>query len=472
MSALAVALAALLLFLACPSGPFLGWDDKANLLAHDAWRGLSPRHLAWMLTTHHYGPWQPLSWLSWALDWSLWGLDPRAFRRTNILLHAVASGLFTLCAERLLPKPPKGGLPWGAILAGVVFALHPLRVESVLWITERRDVLSGAFFAGALLAYLHGRRPLSLALFCGALLSKGTAVGLAWVVLFLEKDKRKAWPYFALALGAGLMNLAGFGSELRALPATPAQRAVLTVNSLSFYLAKTLLPVNLSPYYPVSSSLSPLLAVCALAYWLRWHFVLYALIVLPVAGLFQAGAQAYADRYSYLACLPLALYAGRFARPALTAAVALLLAGATLSYARVWSSDAALWSRAVALAPGAYLPRSNLALALDAAGDVEGAAAHYLAAIALEPRDVESRVNLGALRANAGDRQGAESLYREALALRPAHAPAHFNLAFLLRASGRKDEGLRHLREALRLDPSLARSLPSPARPPRAPAVP
>jgi protein O-mannosyl-transferase len=450
---LAVGLLTAAVFLLAPSGPFLGWDDGAFLLSHDAWRGFSFAHLKWMFTTHHHGPWQPLSWLSWALDWSLWGLDPHAFRRMNIVLHAVAAGLFTECARRLLKNP------WQAALAGVLFAVHPLRVESVLWISERRDVLSGVFFAAALLAYLKERRAWSLGLFACALLSKGTAVGLAWVILFLEKDKKKAWPYFALALAAGLMNLSGVGKGLNVVDATLAQRAVLAVNSLSFYLVKSVLPFDLSPYYPLSYSWSPLLLSLPLAYFLRWHFVLYALILLPVSGLFQAGAQAYADRYSYLAALPLALYAARFARHWLVGAAAVLLSGLTLSYAQVWKNDVTLWERAVEKAPHAYLPRANYALALDAAGAPGPAAEQYLWAVKLEPRDVESRVNLAVLRSKAGDAKGAEALYREALALRPAHAPAHFNLAFLLRATGRKDEGFKHLKEAIRLDPTLARRI-------------
>lgn len=459
MIGLAVAVLTFIVFQLAPSGGFLGWDDKANLVAHDAWRGLSWAHLKWMWSTHHYGPWQPLSWLSWAVDHALWGLDPRAFRRTNVLLHAVAAGLFTECARLLLPRVK--GVAWGAALAGVFFALHPLRVESVLWITERRDVLSGALAGASLLAFLKERRGLSLGLFAAALLSKGTAVGLAWVFLFLEKDRAKAWPYFALALGAGLMNLAGFGAELRAVDLTPWQRAAAVLNSLGFYVVKTVVPTGLSPYYPLTDALTPFVLAGAAAYWLRWHWVLYALILAPVSGLFQAGAQAYADRYSYLATLPFAFFLGRFGTPARVALLAAVLSVLTLRQAAFWRDDAALWTRAVALAPRAYLPRSNLALALDAAGDAAGAAEQYERAIELEPRDVEARVNLGALRAKAGDLKGAEGLYREALALRPEHAAAHFNLAFLLRATGRKKEGLASLREALRLEPALASRLPS-----------
>lgn len=448
MNGLAVAALTFLVFSLAPSGGFLGWDDKANLVANEAWRGFSLAHLKWMLTTHHYGPWQPLSWFSWAVDHALWGLDPQAFRRTNILLHAVAAGLFTECALKLLKSK------WGAVMAGVFFALHPLRVESVMWITERRDVLSGAFFAGALLAYLKGKRAWSLALFAGALLSKGTAVGLAWVVLALEKDKKRAWPYFALALAAGLMNLSAVGSEVNAVTLTFAQRFVVTLNSLGFYVVKTFLPMDLSPYYPLSYDLSLMALAVVTAYWLRHYWVLYALMLAPVSGLLQNGAQAYADRYSYLATLPFALYVGRWGTPARAAVLVVVLSALTLKQAAVWRDDVSLWTRAAALAPDAYLPASNLALAVN----TEPA---YRRAIELEPRDVEARVNLGVLLAARGDLKGAEALYREALALRPEQASAHFNLAFLLRTTRRQNEGMTHLQEALRLDPSLVRLLPA-----------
>lgn len=506
MTGLAVAALTLLVYLLAPSGGFLAWDDRANLLAHDAWRGLGWTNVKWMLTTHHQGPWQPLSWLSWAADHALWGLDAQAFRRTNIVLHALAAGLLTECA-RLLLKPAGRSAALGAAAAGLFFALHPLRVESVVWITERRDVLSGALYAGALLAFLRGRRGLSLALFAAALTSKATAVGLAWAVLALATDRRRAAPYFALALAAGWLNLGGFQTgDLRAVTLGWGERLVVAAHALSFYLAKTLAPFGLSPYYPLPSPAYPLwpwaaagvaLSVGALWSPLYRHWLVYALTLAPVSGLLQNGAQAAADRYSYLATLPFALLAGvgvsrlrpRAAVAAL-AAGAVFLAGLTLKQAAYWRDDVALWTRAAALAPDAYLPRSNLALALDAAGDLAGAAAQYREAIRLEPRDVEARVNLGVIRAKAGDVSGAQVLYREALGLRPGHphaavnlavllasagrrgeaiavlrgappafAPARFNLGLLLLQSGRKDEGLAHLREALRLDPALAARL-------------
>ena len=148
---LALSLAALVLVAFAPalSGGFLLWDDADLLLSNARWRGLGLDELRWMFGTAHLGPYQPLSWVSYALDWQLFGLDARAFHRTNLVLHAGSAVLCFLAARELFAQrwPERRGsatLDLGAAAAAALFALHPLRVESVAWITERRDVLSGS----------------------------------------------------------------------------------------------------------------------------------------------------------------------------------------------------------------------------------------------------------------------------------------------------------------------------------------
>ena len=178
LAAAGVALAVFVVYSFAPSPRFLAWDDVANLLDNDRWRGLSLEHLRWMWGTRHYGPWQPLSWLSWAMDYAVWGLDPSAFRRTNVLLHALTAGLLVFVCRRLLsmimPRLSAAAVLFGSIAAAVFFGLHPLRVESVVWITERRDVLSGFFAILSILLWLEGRRGFSACALIGAVLSKGT----------------------------------------------------------------------------------------------------------------------------------------------------------------------------------------------------------------------------------------------------------------------------------------------------------
>ena len=505
LAAAFAALAVLLVYAAAPPARFLRWDDAANLLDHERWRGFSLAHLKWMWTTRHYGPWQPLSWLSWAVDHALWGLDPAGFRRTNAVLHALAAGLAALAARRALgealPKAGERALLVGALGAALVFALHPLRVESVAWITERRDVLSGVLAMGALLAWLEERRRLSAALFALALLSKGTAVAFLPIVFAFELAVRRRRasdvlralaPHGALAAAAAFMNLRGFaGGELRAPDISLLDRLLLAGNSAWFYLAKTLLPAGLSPYYALpldmgaarlglgagaAAALGLTAIACAprIRSWALPSWLAYLAALAPVSGLLQNGRQFAADRYSYLPALPYAFLAGaglvrlagrapRAAAGAL-AALALILSSLTVRQTSFWANDVALWSRAVALQPDSYLPRSNLAQALLAAGRGPEAAPHYEAAIRLEPRDAHARVNLATIYEGAGRAADAERLYREAVALEPNDALARFNLGALLVGRGRRAEGVSELKRALALDPSLARLLTPPAK--------
>jgi len=547
LAAAAAAAGALIPFRPAADAGFLAWDDVPNLVDNSAYAGFTRASLAWAWTTHFRGPWQPLSWLSYALDRALWGLDAAAFRRTNFLLHALAAALLVLVARRLLDaalgaRVPERARTLGALAAGLAFALHPLRVESVVWITERRDVLSGALLIGAWLAYLEEIPAAALALFSGALLAKGTAVALPffllagevfpfarlspdprrWAARGARRVRRRLAPFFALAAAAGLMNLGGFSTGDLAAPSVGlAARLALAAHAPGFYLAKTIFPVGLSPYYPLRadwSALAPRLAAYAAlaaaataaawaarrrAPWAWTAWLAYLAALAPVSGLALNGAQLAADRYSYLPCLPLALAAGGLAaaagrrspRAAAAAVAALALGLGALSWRQsgFWRGDVPLWSRAVALAPDGYLPRANLAAALFAAGEEEWALAEYAEVLRLRPDDFGARVNAGVLLEKRGRLDEAEADYRAALAQRPdapdaavdlsgllwrrgdragalaliqavaarapGFAPARFDCGIMLLALGRREEGRAQLRAALALDPSLAARL-------------
>src|SRR5262249_54774559 len=136
-------------FLPVLGNDLVGFDDRSTLVANAAYRGLSPSHLAWMFTTFHMGHYQPLSWLTYAIDWTIWGLRPVGFHLTNLALHAANALLVYALAIRVLRRGDdergERAVRLAAAAAALVFALHPLRVEAVAWATERRDVLS-AFF--------------------------------------------------------------------------------------------------------------------------------------------------------------------------------------------------------------------------------------------------------------------------------------------------------------------------------------
>lgn len=164
-TALIVALISLLVYLRALDCGFVNWDDQIYILNNVDIRGLDRKFFVWAFTDTATGWWMPLTWLSFAVDYHFWGLDPFGYHLTNILLHAVNGGLVVLLADRLLagaagsgeqgPAPARWRYPALLLLAGLVWGLHPLRVESVAWATERKDVLNGAFALGAAIFYLH-----------------------------------------------------------------------------------------------------------------------------------------------------------------------------------------------------------------------------------------------------------------------------------------------------------------------------
>lgn len=482
-------------YAASPPASFLQWDDAANLLTNDKWRGLSWDHLKWMWSTRHYGPWQPLSWFSWAVDFKLWGLDPDAFRRTNITFHAIAAGLFYLACRRLLPRESSTPLSLSAAGAALFFALHPLRVESVVWITERRDVLSGLFAVLSVYLWLLDRRRLSAVAFAGAALSKGTSIAVLPFIFFIEvfirrqparKTVASILPHAFIGIFAAVKNLGGFQTgDLQGLDLGAVDRVLVSLSGSWFYLSKTILPLGLSPYYALPLNVNDIrlgsypgallaLLVTGLCFhkkiraWAVPVWFAYLLALAPVSGLLQNGRQAAADRYSYLACMPFAVAFGlmleslKVRRPRAAAGVLLIVSAvlgtATFFQSRYWRDDITLWTRAVSIMPTAYLPNSNLSVALLVADRGEAAIPYLRTAIALEPRDAEARVNLASILAKKGDYPAAISLFEDVVALRatdPAFASARYNLGILLIRSGRKQDGLAHMREAVRLNPSL-----------------
>ena len=385
---LACALAAFLCFAPALRAGFVEFDDT-TLLATERFHGFSAENLRWMASATRLGHWMPLTWLSYALDWQLHGSDPAGYHLTNLLLHALVAALVCLLARRLfvLARPEAAArlplaLEGAALLAGLAFALHPLRAESVAWVTERRDVLSGALLLGCIhfwLAALERERaggsrrgPLAaaIALHALSLCAKAWGMLLAPLLLVLDvyplrrlpADPRR-WlergargvlleklPFLALGLGCALIaNRAvdAIAGTLRSweewgLGARLAQAA----HGLWFYASRTLWPAGLSPIVELPRSFDPaeprflagyacVLAAPPLLWLLRRRApalvaasVAYVLVLLPVLGFKQAGPQLVADRYSYLACIGFALALGAgawklFERPAWRAPLAL-----------------------------------------------------------------------------------------------------------------------------------------------------
>lgn len=460
-------------FLGILQNGFVNWDDPVNFLDNPRYRGLGLAQLTWMFTTFHMGHYIPLTWLTLGADYVAWGMDPMGYHLTSLLLHAATALCFYAVARRLLARAlpigtPDASIVLGAAAAALFFSVHPLRVESVAWVTARRDVVSGLFFMLTLLSWLRyveapeaTRRRWyagSLVLFACALLSKALTVGLPVVFVVLDVYPlrrlggargwrvRGVWleklPYVFMAAAGAVVAIAATPDSAKAsLEALSlGSRALVAAYGVAFYLGKTVLPVGLSPLYAFVTSVSwvvlaSLVAAAILTVGVRRRWpavaaasVAYVTLLLPTLGFFATGPQAVADRYSYLPCLGWALVAGglvawpwagtRVVRIVAAGALALLVL-LTAQQIQIWRDSISLWSRAVAL----------------------------------EPQNRFARINLGGAYAAAGRAPEAIDQYREVLRVSRDKAPWYEVLGWLYASNGQVAEGLPLLLDALRLEP-------------------
>lgn len=520
--ALAVLVTLIAFFPALQAG-FIDWDEDPLLIKNFSYRGLGLTQLRWMFTTSRMGHYMPLTWISYGWDYVVWGMKPFGYHLTNLLLHAASAAVFYFIARRLLStafaQDASDRSRWrsvGALTAAVLWAVHPLRVESVAWVTERRDVLSGLFTLLAVLAYLgycareprgSGRRRLyglSLGCFALALLSKAIAATLPAVLLLLDVHplRRRALGWRRLVLekvpfvGLGLAAVVvGLWALIRGGGMTPvsqlgwAERIAISLYALGFYLWKTAWPVGLSPLYELPVPLDPrawpflvsgavvvAITMLALALRRRWPALLavwaaYIVMLLPVVGLAHNGYQIAADRYTYLPGLALALLAGGVVAraggalsdqryrmlPAVFAGVVVAWLGtATWGQSVLWQDGVTLWQHALARDPASGIAHANLGGELIHKGRITEAVREFEEAITLRPNYPDAHLFLGVLLAQRGDVAAANAEFRRALDLRPGLADAHNNLGVSLARAGRLGEALEHFRRAVSLDPDSA----------------
>lgn len=404
----ATILLAILAFQPVFGAGFVDWDDPQNFLENTRWRSLSAESLRWMFTTPHMGHFAPLTWLSFALDASSGDPRPERLHVTSVVLHGLSAAAFLLLARRLFaaaqPRWSARRRDLAAALAAGLFAVHPLRCESVCWLTERRDVLSGLFVSLSLLAWCRyaqegeRRRDLGLALlaFVLAWASKGTAIVLPVLLVILDGwplkrwSRANAWPlvreklaFFALVPAMAWITLwaaRAAGATLRSLENHgPLSRVAQASYATLFYPAKTLVPIDLRPIYSLSEGFDPsqarflgaiagalaisaaalVLARRAPAFLAAWSA--YLAVLAPVSGLLQAGPQLVAERYSYTAMQPFALLAAaaciglaaraRAAAWIVSLGVLAVLFAATRAQSAIWNDSAALWKHTLAVDP-------------------------------------------------------------------------------------------------------------------------
>ena len=519
--ALALAVVTLIVFSPALGNGWLDYDDDRNFLNNPHYRGLGPAHLRFMFTGSIMGHWTPVTWLTLGLDYVLWGMNPFGYHLGNLLLHAGNAAVFFVIARRLLdaalPTAGDSARRLGAATAAALFALHPLRAESVAWITERRDVLSALFYLLAVLTYLKAVAPGSarrrrwyvgsIALFTLGLLSKSMLVSLPFVLLVLDvyplrRLAGQGWrsatartlvveklPYLGLAVAAVAWTSAAMSVGVRVTPLSlypPVARVAMAAYSLAFYPWKTLAPLDLIPMYelPVQVSLlrppflTALVAVAVVTVALvllarRWPgglavWLAYAVTLAPVSGLIHAGPQLAADRFSYLPSLSLCLLPGAgvaaaLAQPALgrvvVAAAAVWIASlATLTWSQVqvWRDTDTLFVYTLDVAPDCAWCHHQYGGSLGNRGRLEPAIVHFERAVALLPDRIVYRYHLGLALLKAGRPAPALPHLQHTVAAQTWNLDAATQLGLALVALDRPAEALPHLERVRAARPEWA----------------
>lgn len=452
-------LLAFLAFLPSLRGGFLSWDDRGNV-AH------IPETLLGAFTSTHYGHFQPLAWLSLALDRALWGLDPRGFHLANLALHALSAYLL----YRLLRELAAGET--AAALAATLWAVHPLRVEPVAWVTERRELLATLFLLWSMRFYVKGRGNGALMCFALACLSKVTAAVFPFVLVAydysrktdLRRSLREKLLYLGvsaaiLALGVRAQLVSGTAVPLSVFPLS--DRLAQAAFGPGYYAVKTLLPFRLNPFVYVDWRAQPaafwpyaaLLLPFFVSLWSHRRsrpFVALCVAVFcflaPSLGFFKSGPQTAADRFAHMPSLPLAVAAAfALARsgPARAAALAAVLVCIPLSWAQtaVWRDSVSLWRAAHERASRpSPLVLQNLASALREAGREEEAAALFAKLRAGAPGSPAAHALAGEESFESGDFAGAERAWARALSLNPDMPGVRVNHGLALYKLGRHGE--------------------------------
>lgn len=475
---------------------FVNYDDPEFVHA-----GIAREGLVWAFTSVESANWFPVTRLSHMLDVQLWGMHSGPQHITSVLFHTLAA----LCLFAFLSRAT--GARWPSAFAAFLFALHPLHVESVAWVAERKDVLCALFWFLALWAYVRytesrttGRYLLVMLPFCLGLMAKPMIVTLPIVLLLLDvwplRRRLALWekvPFFALsAVGAVATYLVQQRSgAVGALAAYPfGQRVENALVSYVVYIAKMFWPTRLAVFYPYPREIPVWQAALAAvvlgsvsvlvvrSFRARPYFAVgwlwYLATLMPVIGLVQAGAQARADRYTYVPMVGLFIILAwgvadlLRARAAIVLAVAACLGCAVVARAQVryWEDSESLFTHALAVTDGNYVAHQNLGAALaDIPGRLPEAIEHDEAALRIFPDYAEAHNNLGsALAKLPGRLPDAMAEFAAALRTKPDFAEARRNLAAahlnlgtaLLRTPGRLPDAISEYQAALRLDPYLA----------------
>ena len=524
---------------------FVNYDDDFYVYENPAvTQGLTLQGIIWAFTHVHCSNWHPLTWVSHMLDCQFYGLSPGGHHLTNILLHTATAILLFLILRQMT------GALWRSAFVAAVFAIHPLRVESVAWVAERKDVLSGLFFMLTIGAYVRyaqrrsrvepsslrsaasgSREPgaqavsaldprlsaldycLVLLFFALGLMCKPMLVTLPLVLVLLDywplnrlRADAATEPVFRLAgrlvprrLVFEKLPLLGLAVASCAVTIFAQTKSILPFENMSLslrvgnaliscvaYLGQMFWPSGLAVLYPFTAggvgvsevvlSLVLLAGIstgvfilrrrrpCFLTGWL-WYLIMLA----PVIGIVQVGAQARADRYTYLPQIGLYLLltwaaadlcAGWRHRRVVLGGGSMIILMALIFCARAqtayWRNSESLWTHTLACTSDNFIGHNNLGIALLKTGNVDEAMVHYQKALEINPDFAEAHNNLGNFLFQKGSVDEAMVHYQKALEINPDYAEAHYNLGYALLKMGNVDEAIAHLQKALQINPDYA----------------
>jgi tetratricopeptide (TPR) repeat protein len=466
---------------------FINYDDPQYVTENShISAGLTREGLVWFLTHSHAALWHPLTTLSHMLDCQIYGLKPAGHHFTNVLLHNIGTVLVFLVLRGIT------GRVWRSAFVAAIFAIHPMRVESVAWVAERKDVLSGIFFMLTIWTYArYARAPnfwryvtMSIFLACG-LMSKATFVPVPLLLLLLDywplqraetfRDLRplivEKIPLLALSAAASVATIFAQTVTMATLDQIPLLwRLKNAIVSIAIYLRQMFWPTDLGIFYPhphdqlniwaVLSAAALIIAITLFAITVRqkhpyvlagWFWFL--ILVAPVLGIFQTGLQARADRFTYLphigitiaiAWLIADLTQGWRNRKIVLGSVASCVVAASTIVAwkqtTYWRDSVSIWERTIAVTSDNQIAQQDLAAALQARGDVADARKHSRLAAIIHaqtilkdfPLDVPSHNDLGVLLIQTGDIHGGIQQWEISLEIDPDDGNALNNLAWVL----------------------------------------
>lgn len=504
---LLLALATLIVFWPVERSEFISYDDPEYVVSNPhVQSGLTADNIVWAFSHGYASNWHPLTWMSHMLDVTLFGPGPRGPHVVNLLLHAANADLLFLVLFQLTATL------WRSALVAALFALHPLHVESVAWVSERKDVLSTFFWMLALLAYgrfvaelkVQNSRAktfyaLSLIFFALGLMSKPMLVTLPFVLLLLDfwplgrfenfstglRLVREKIPFFALSVVSSVITflVQKSGGAVQPLTLLPlSARLENAIVSYWRYLGKCLWPAELVLPYPheahwpmaqVVFGAVLVAGVSAAVIWRRrgapyaftgWFWFVGTLI--PVIGLVQVGEQSLADRYTYVPVIGVFI-AGvwgaaqvfrlwHLPKAFVAGGASLVIAACAVRTAdqlRYWQNGEMLSRHALALTKNNWMAHHSLAVYLAGKGDAAGAISEYRQALQINPNSVSVLNNLGAALCSQKQFPEAIDCFKRSLQLRPDYARAHCNLGFALEESGDRAGAFAEYTAALRLAP-------------------